>query len=837
MFVGIATAVAVTGRAYGGYEVGVWAPLGLLLAATAAALAVGGHRPRGLVALAAAALVALGVWSALSPAWGGLPDEAWTFLNQSLIAAAALVVGSLLAANHERTALLLGAVLTGLTAQAVEVLVRLATDSYPDRWLYGRLIEGPVGHHTAQGTLFALGVPLAVWAAASRLRRVRMLGGAAAGTLLAAVLLTQSRGAVIAVGVALVAQLAFARSARLVLFVAPLAVAAAGLGLALGDVDAALLAESAAGRIDAFREYALWAALASLALTLAAAPELRSPLLTRRLAAGVGVLLVLVAVWFAFPGRGSVDRAATSLSQSTRELVPRGAAGRTRLGSLSFNGRKDLWRVARELAADSPLTGAGEGQFARYWTIERRLATLYVLQPLNIELELLSELGIVGFALFAAFLVLAVLALATRRRPEAAAAFAVLLTLVLQASVDFTWSFSGIVAPALLVVGAVAGAGRRGPLSLVTKTVLAAVAVVLLCSFAAPYLAHRQLDRGRSLEQTDVTGAWDRAQAARKLNPWNPSALELQGRLAESTGAFRLAATRYREAAELSRRPWLAHFNEARALRRAGAPSARRAACLRAAKLNPGEQLLLTGPCSYSRAGNRWPVVPARASRADRRVYGAFFKDEACTRCRVRVVRSQLAASVAGGADSLDSAYAVRDFGGPRGVGGRIFTRDVIRLARGQELKGNLVLLEVRDVRERLVFDVYLRRDRTIRFHSPEGGLHVDDLNFSTEVEVPNDGVSTRRIEVSALRNDSFFVRVDGEERIRLDHSGAVVAGRPIRPSARGLSGATTGNPRFVRAGIPHYDVWTTFDPVTVYHSGVTVTREAWPGAFRPRRR
>jgi Flp pilus assembly protein TadD len=81
------------------------------------------------------------------------------------------------------------------------------------------------------------------------------------------------------------------------------------------------------------------------------------------------------------------------------------------------------------------------------------------------------------------------------------------------------------------------------------------------------------------------------------LNPWDPEVLSLQGRLAEAAGRNSLAAARYGAAARLSRRPWLEHYYEARALSRAGAESAARAACRRAIAANPTEDSLTTGPC------------------------------------------------------------------------------------------------------------------------------------------------------------------------------------------------------------------------------------------------
>ena len=58
--------------------------------------------------------------------------------------------------------------------------------------------------------------------------------------------------------------------------------------------------------------------------------------------------------------------------------------------------------------------------------------------------------------------------------------------------------------------------------------------------------------------------------------------------------------------------------------------------------------------------------------------------------------------SIGGGVDSADTAYAVKDFGGPAGVAGRVFVRSLVGLAPGQLLNGNLAVLQVLDVQRNL---------------------------------------------------------------------------------------------------------------------------------------
>jgi hypothetical protein len=148
----IAAASAFAERAEGGYFIEVWGPLGLGLVTLAAALVITMGPPGRWTALAGLALAILGFWAAISPLWGGLPDDAWSLANQCVIGAAALVVGSLVGRTERRADIVLLGLLAGALAQAAEVLVRLAVDGGPTRWLVARVLEGPVGYTTRRGS-------------------------------------------------------------------------------------------------------------------------------------------------------------------------------------------------------------------------------------------------------------------------------------------------------------------------------------------------------------------------------------------------------------------------------------------------------------------------------------------------------------------------------------------------------------------------------------------------------------------------------------------------------------------------------------------------------------
>ncbi len=193
----------------------------------------------------------------------------------------------------------------------------------------------------------------------------------------------------------------------------------------------------------------------------------------------------------------------------------------------------------------------------------------------------------------------------------------------------------------------------------------------------------------------------------------------------------------------------------------------------------------------------------------------AVSADSGCAGCTVSTTRGSgdVDATIGGGLDSVDTAYGLADFGGATGWSGRVWTRDVLALAPSTTLGGNLSVLQQRDTNGQLVWEIYVDgSNRQLSLWSPAGGLGSSAINQSTGIAM--DGQS-HRVEVSALPNDSVVVRVDGQDRITL----------------AGLSGSTSGNLRFLRVGIDHYDTGTTSEPIAFGHSDVGVSTVGWLGS------
>lgn len=214
------------------------------------------------------------------------------------------------------------------------------------------------------------------------------------------------------------------------------------------------------------------------------------------------------------------------------------------------------------------------------------------------------------------------------------------------------------------------------------------------------------------------------------------------------------------------------------------------------------------------------PVAAASSGGTGGTGSGAFFDtvvtDPGCTRCTaVEGPTAAVVATIGGGADSVDTAFLSKDFGGPAGVTGTVWTRDLIGLPSGVWPAANLAVTQVDDTAGRLVYELYVQyTDRALCLWSPPGGLASGAINQCTGVLVPNDGSSTLRAEVAARVNGSLTVRVNGTDRVSLT----------------GLSGAATSGQRFLAAGIDHYDTAATDDGLSVKHASVGYSLSTWLG-------
>ena len=230
--------------------------------------------------------------------------------------------------------------------------------------------------------------------------------------------------------------------------------------------------------------------------------------------------------------------------------------------------RADLWRVALDDFADDPLFGDGAGGFEYSYTLKRD-ADVDVRDAHSVELEHLSELGIVGLALFGLAIGGAVLGAIRARRlgPGAAGLSAVALASasywLIHASFDWFWPYPAVTAPVMMLLGAACAPAvltLTRPDSTRRRAWLVAGAAVLALALVPPFLSERYLNSAYDGWRDDLERAYSDLDTAGSLNPFADTPSLAEGFMARAVGDLPRARAAFGEA--VNRRPedWAAHY-------------------------------------------------------------------------------------------------------------------------------------------------------------------------------------------------------------------------------------------------------------------------------------
>jgi hypothetical protein len=454
------------------YDASIWVPIGLgLVAVSAVAVVARPTRPSAPATLAIGGLLGLGIWSLISTAWAESVENAVVSGNRWLAYGTLLLLLLLLLRGEWRSAVLLGAAGLGVAAVAISVLARLLGTNPGTLFLVGRL-NSPLGYINGEGCLFVMGFWLCM--AAAEVRRALVAGPAAGmATLMACLaLLSQSRGTALAMIFALVTVVALVpgRTRR----VYGLLVVAAGVAAATPDLlrvyDHTVAESVPAGVGNVAGRSALLAALAvgTVWALLTSACELlrsRGVSISRVRRAGAWLLVVPVVLALAVTA-GSAHRiehdvrnqwnAFTHVGGSSAGGSSSPSSSQSRLLSGAGN-RYDYWRIAWRLWREHPVLGVGAGNYPRFY-YQQRTTTEDIDQPHSIELQALSELGVVGALLLASFLggigwgiarMRPVAARSPLSRPLMVGAVGAVVAWLAQTSVDWMHLLPGLTAIAL----------------------------------------------------------------------------------------------------------------------------------------------------------------------------------------------------------------------------------------------------------------------------------------------------------------------------------------------------------------------------------------------------
>ena len=468
-YAGALAAVAAFSFLSGGYVLGRSTPVAVALLCAAAVwvwFLRRSTRPPVLLLAALGVFGAFTAWSGLSVLWSFGPDLTWVSFN---LTAFYLAVAAVLGLTSAR-GLQLWTVAYGYLAVATAVgvyaflgkgLPAVVTHAHT----YARL-DSPVGYWNVLALMMVMGLCVSLAVAGDRATgaALRTLAAAAAVPMCFAFFFTFSRGGWIALLVAFVLYFAFTttRLASFVTLVAVVTPAALALWRLRGLET--LFTETTDDALRTLQGGALlrWAVAA---LLVTAGIQLAVALLHRAvpwprwsaIVAGAAVLAILGVIVFGGSGRyiqshGGVSWVEDRLHALVTDADTEGggnAAGR--LTTMTTNGRIDLWREAARQSryARAAGTGAGTFPFAHY---RFREFGGVVKHAHSQWFNVLSELGVVGLALFVGAMLLFVAAMVgnpfARRsdplHPLLVALQAGVIAYLVHISVDWDWDMAAV---------------------------------------------------------------------------------------------------------------------------------------------------------------------------------------------------------------------------------------------------------------------------------------------------------------------------------------------------------------------------------------------------------
>jgi hypothetical protein len=537
-------------------------------------------RPGPLGWAALGLLAGFALWTALSLSWTESTEQ--TAAEMALVATyVGLFALAVFSRGPGTSRHLVGAVAAGLVVVAiVGLLSRLHPAWFPEADQTARFLEDserlsyPVNYWNGLAALVAMGLPLLLQVATgARSVLVRALAAAALPAMTLTIFLTLSRGGMAAAVVALAVFLALA-SDRLPKF----------LTLLVAGVGGAVLISATLSR-DALQEgltnstahqqgddmlaiviaVCVVVGLVQAAVSYALVNEMRPrwTVASRRGAALAAAALAVVAL----VGVAAADvpgRVSNGWDEFREEGGP--GEGTGRLGSVSGQNRYQFWSSAGREFRSEPLTGTGAGTFGLWWTRDGDSSET-VRDTHSLYLQTLGELGAVGMALLAGFLLCVILGggraallAESSRRDRLAAALAGCVAFSVTAIYDWTWQIPvlpvGVLLLASLLVGPVPpedeeadGAEAFEPPLRAAFALAAAAAIVAIAIPLASTSLLRQSEA--DARDGDLGGALEKARSAQNALPGSAAprlqqalVLEEAGDLPAATAAAQAASER-----------------------------------------------------------------------------------------------------------------------------------------------------------------------------------------------------------------------------------------------------------------------------------------------------
>jgi O-antigen ligase len=603
----------------GGYFAGTtgWAAAALAIV-LAVRVAVSGRAltaPSLSLALAAAVLALFAGWTLLSGGWSGNYGRSLIEFDRALLYLLVLLAfGSIQAPRHALRYLPIGLAL----AAVILCAAGLATRTLPDLWPFtlpsdrSRLAY-PVTYSNGLGILASLGIVaclhISSWDREPLVARI--LAAAALPLLTATLVLTFSRGAILAGAIGVLVYAVLGRPRGLltaVVGVLPFVALAA-----YAAYDAELLATehpTSSAAMEQGREAARTVGAAmlgggaflSLLLPLERRLGRQMPKPSRPVAAVIAAA-VLIGV-----ATAAVLKGPDAVRSLREDIVGKGSSGDdltrervtspTDLVNTGGQSRVEYWRIALDAFEDEPIRGTGVGTFAERWARDRPTAESAT-EGHSVYLETLGELGVVGASLIVVVLAMLVrpfiMRLRRGRRPLQAAGLALAAAWLVHAGIEWDWELPVLTLWLFAFGGCALAAsparlGRpRAPAPLMRLIVVFACLLIAVTP-ATIAVSQSRLDAAvAALVRGDCGTAERLASEASSALPPRAEPYEILAYCHSRAGQHRRAVAMMKQAIERDPHDWELVYGLA-VVRAAGGEDPSGAA-RRALRLNPREQL------------------------------------------------------------------------------------------------------------------------------------------------------------------------------------------------------------------------------------------------------
>jgi hypothetical protein len=528
-------------------------------------------------------------WNFLSMLWAAFPADAWSASDKTLVYIVGFAAFALWPTSDRIVVAMLAIFAAGVCLTGIVVLARAsAADSVTPFLQEGRL-SSPTGYPNGGAALWMLGLWPCLYLATSRARhwllRAALLGAAA--FVIGLAILAESRGWIFALPVAVALFLVLARQ-RLRSLLALLVV---GVGAAVAvrpSLDVFDRYEKGLPLEGALHRAAIFIVIGG---AISAALGLIWAIFDRRIEIGdrtrraVGIAVAVFAIALAGGGAAAVLVAVNDpgdhIAKAWHEFAsgsPEGGSGSRLTGSLG-SPRYEVWKIAAQEFADHPVQGLGADNYYAQYLLRRGDNYHDLLYPHSIPLRLLSQLGLVGTALFAGMVGLAIAFALRRRRAVDAmsggaigAALTVFGYWLVHGSIDVFWEIPALAAPALGLLGLAASprasesaatavrAARRGVRQ--ALTVAGGLLTTGACiSLVLPWFSFSYLLAGRSAAENGSRGlAYARFDRSAGLNPLDAEPYIVEGSIAAAAGDGAVAEHALRKGIGREPRNWYGYL-------------------------------------------------------------------------------------------------------------------------------------------------------------------------------------------------------------------------------------------------------------------------------------